>query len=187
MSSSAISNLVIEVPSNLGIKWSPNVEYIFDFSSPYLSPRTETYLGSANPSKRFGIKLKAQIRVQAFNDHTLRAQLDQVRFFTADGPITLKTAHEILSTDELAYDSYNHKDEAEFKKFVQEPMMFSLKRGLVKNMIVSADEPSCVTKIKKSLLGELQNADATFGLKLLRKQPIISVLQIALKVKKIYV
>ena len=44
---------------------------------------------------------------------------------------------------------------------------------------------SCVTKIKKFLLGELQNVDSTFGLKLLKKQPIMSVLQIALKAKKI--
>ena len=161
------------------------MEYIFDFSSSDLSPSRETYKGTTSPSKRFGIKLKAQIRVQAFNDHTLRAQLDQVRFYTADGPTTFKTAHEILSADELAYDSYKHKEDAEFKKFVEEPMMFSLKRGLLKDMIVSADEPSCVTKIKKFLLGELQNVDSTFGLKLLKKQPIISVLQIALKAKKI--
>ena len=161
------------------------MEYIFEFSSPDLSPSTETYQGTTSPSKRFGIKLKAQVRVQAFNDHTLRVQLDQVRYYTADGPTTLKTAHEILCADELSYDAYNHKEEAEFKKFVEEPMMFSLKRGLLKNMIVSADEPSCVTKIKKYLLGELQKVDATFGLKLLRKQPIMSVLQIALKAKKI--
>lgn len=180
-----ICDLVIEVPANLGIKWSPNVEYIFEFSSPDLSPSTESYQGTANPSETFWTKLKAQVRVQAFNDHTLRAQLYQVRFYTANGPTTLKTAHEILSANELAYDAYYHEEEAEFIKFVEEPMMFSLKRGLLKNMIVSADEPSCVTMIKKSLFAELQNIGSTFGLKLIKKQPIMSVLQIALKAKKI--
>merc|ERR1712126_420533 len=136
--------------------------------------------GLSNPTPNFGINLKAQVRVQSFNDHTLRAKLDQVRFYTTAGPITLKTAHEILGANELAYDSYNH-EKGEFKKYLEEPMMFSLKRGLVKNMIVSMDEPKCVTKIKKLLLGELQNVNSTFGLKFLKKQPILAVLRTTLK------
>ena len=182
--------IVTEVPSNFGVKWSPNVEYIFEFKSKDLTPIPETHEGLSNPSPNFGIKLKAQVRVQSFNDHTLRAQIDQVRFYTTAGPITLKAAHEILGANELAYDAYNHEggefnEEGEFMKYLEEPMMFSLKHGLVKNMIVSMDEPKCVTKIKKLLLGELQNVNSTFGLKFLKKQPILAVLRTALKAKKV--
>merc|ERR1712126_659621 len=85
----------------------------------------------------------------------------------------------------LAYDSYNHEEgefneEGEFMKYLEEPMMFSLKRGLLKNMIVSMDEPKCVTKIKKLLFGELQNVNSTFGLKFLKRQPILAVLRATL-------
>jgi len=181
---------VTEVPSNFGIKWNPNVEYIFEFKSKDLIPIPESHEGLSNPTPNFGINMKAQVRVQSFNDHTLRAKLDQVRFYTTAGPITLKTAHEILGANELAYDSYNHEkgvfnEEGEFMKYLEEPMMFSLKRGLVKNMIVSMDEPKCVTKIKKLLLGELQNVNSTFGLKFLKKQPILAVLRTTLKAKKV--
>ena len=47
------------------------------------------------------------------------------------------------------------------------------------------DEPKCVTKIKKLLFGELQNVNSTFGLKFLKKQPILAVLKTTLKSKKI--
>ena len=166
------------------------MEYIFEFNSKDLTPIPETHEVLSNPTPNFGIKLKAQVRVQSFNDHTLRAKLDQVRFYTTAGPITHKTAHEILGANELAYDSYNHEEgefneEGEFMKYLEEPMMFSLKRGLLKNMIVSMDEPKCVTKIKKLLLGELQNVNSTFGLKFLKKQPILAVLRTTLKSKKI--
>merc|ERR1712098_449529 len=76
-------------------------------------------------------------------------------------------------------------EEGEFMKYLEEPMMFSLKHGLVKNMIVSMDEPKCVTKIKKLLLSELQNVNSTFGLKFYEKQPILAVLRTALKAKKV--
>ena len=64
-------------------------------------------------------------------------------------------------------------------------MMFSLKRGLIKNMIVSKDEPILITRIKTSLLAELQNVNATFSLKHLKKLPIIAVLPIPSKPRKV--
>ena len=73
----------------------------------------------------------------------------------------------------------------EFKNDLEEPMMISLKRGLMKNMIVSKDEPKCVITVKKSLYAELQNLDSTFGLKHLKKQPILAVLPVPSRPKKI--
>ena len=129
--------------------------------------------------------MKAQVKVQSFSDHTLRVQMNHIRFYTSTGPATFEAAHEILGSDEFSLFGASSQGLTEFKKYLEEPMMISLKRGLMKNMIVSKDEPTCVTAIKESLFAELQKLNSTFGLKYLKKQPIVSVLPIPSRPKKV--
>ena len=183
-----IFHLVIEVPSNIDVKWKPNEENIFEFSYliSAMSAEDNDYMHlSSDPNISNGLKLKAQVTVQSFSDQTLRAKMNHIRFYTSAGPVTLETAHESLGDAEVfLFRTLNHGIK-EFKNYLEEPMMISMKRGLMKNMIVSKDEPTCVTAIKESLFAELQTLNSTFGLKYLKKQPILSVLPIPSRPKKI--
>ena len=104
--------------------------------------------------------------------------MNHIQFYTSSGSVTLEAAHEILGSGEFSLFGASCRGIKEFKNDLEEPMMISLKRGLMKNMIVSKDEPTCVTAIKESLFAELQTLNSTFGLKYLKKQPIVSVLPI---------
>ena len=128
--------------------------------------------------------MTAEVKVQSFTDHTLRAQIKGIRFYTAAGPISLMTAHEILSVGEVTFSGRSH-GMSEFKRFLEEPMMIALRRDLLKSMLVSKDEPECVTKIKRSLMAELQKANTSQRLKLLKKQAILAPLEIPFQSKKI--
>ena len=182
---SHIFYLGIKVPSNTDVKWRPNEENIFEFTSENLAEYIESPHRLSSPNHYAGLKLKAQVKVQSFSDQTLRAKMTHIRFYRSAGPVTLETAHEILGTGEIfLFRTLNHGIK-EFKNYLEEPMMISMKRGLMKNMIVSKDEPTCVTAIKESLFAELQTLNSTFGLKYLKKQPIVSVLPIPSRPKKV--
>ena len=165
-------------------QWKANVESVFDFNSQELSGDKNADGTFSYPNLNSGIKLKAQVKVQSFADHTLRAQINRIRFYTAGRPISLMNAHEVLGEGEVAFSARSH-GVSEFKRFLEEPMLFSEKRGLLKNLVVSMNEPECVTKIKKSLMAELEKPSATQGLTLLKKQAIMNPLQIPSQPKKI--
>ena len=111
--------------------------------------------------------------------------MNSVRFFTSTGHTTLKTAQDILGSSDFSSFGISRHEVKEFKEYLEEPMIFSLKRGWIKSMIISKDEPILITRIKKSLLAELQNVNATFSLKHLKKLPIVAVLPIPSKPKKV--
>ena len=111
--------------------------------------------------------------------------MNNIQFYTSSGPVTLEAAHEILGSGEFSLFGASSRGIKEFKNDLEAPMMISLKRGLMKNMIVSKDEPTYVTTIKKVLFAELQKLDSTFCLKHLKKQPIVSVLPIASRLRKV--
>ena len=178
-------HLVIKVPSNIDVQWNPNEENVFEYSSRNLAEDIESPHLLSNPNLDSGLKLKAQVKVQSFSDHTLRVQMNHIRFYTSSGSITLEAAHKILGSGEFALFGESSHGLREFKDGLEEPMMITLKRGLMKNMIVSKDEPTCVTAIKESLFAELQTLNSTFGLKYLKKQPIVSVLPIPSRPKKV--
>ena len=180
-----IFHLVIKVPSNIDVEWNPNEENIFEFSSGNLAKDIESPHLLSNPNLDSGLKLKAQVKVQSFSDHTLRAQMKHIRFYKSNGPVTLEAAHEILGPGDFSLFGASSHGIKEFKNDLEEPIMISLKRGLMKNMLVSNEEPTCVTTIKKSLFAELQKLNSTFGLKHLKKQPILSVLPIPSRPKKV--
>ena len=111
--------------------------------------------------------------------------MNHVQFYTSSGPVTLEAAHEILGSGEFSLIRASSHEIEEFKKNLEEPLMITLKRGLMKNMFVSKDEPTCVTKVKKSLFAELQKLNSTLSLKHLKKQPIVSVLPIPSRLRKV--
>ena len=167
-------------------QWKANVESVFEFNSQELSGDKNADGTFSYPNLNSGIKLKAQVKVQSFTDHTIRAQINEARFYTSAGPISLMTAHEIFAVGEVTFNARSH-GMSEFKRFLEEPMMFSEKRGQLKNLVVSKNEPECVTKIKMSLMAEFQKSSARQGLKLLKKQAILKPLQVPPEPKQINV
>ena len=111
--------------------------------------------------------------------------MNRIRFYTSSGSISPETALEILGSGKFALFASSSHGIKDFKDGLEEPMMITLKRGLMKTMIVSKDEPTYVTTIKKVLFEELQKINSTFCLKHLKKQPIVSVLPIPSRLRKV--
>ena len=151
--------------------WAPNVESVFTFTSPDvlgLMPTTNMLYSS---NLGHPLKLVADVKVQSFSDKTLRVKLDHARFYTNGNEISLIDAHHLLETEMPNGVSLGHTEQ-EFKKFLMEPMLVYTKRGLIKKILVSQNEPTEVTEIKKSLASQLEKKKGQAGLQLIKKQAI---------------
>ena len=113
----------------------------------------------------------AEVKVQSFTDKTLRVKLDHVRFYSNGNPMNLTDAHQRLETEMGHGGSMGHTEQT-FKKFLEEPMLVYTKRGLIKKLIVSQNEPSEVTEMKKLLVSKLEMSKDDASLKLIKKQAI---------------
>ena len=136
--------------STLRYGWAPGTESIFRFESQVL-----TGIPDINNSQYAGLKLTANVRVQAFPDYTLRVKLEQPRFITLNGEISLTEARRIIGTGGAKSGAKEHLPQ-EFRRFLEEPILVHLKRGLVESFFVSQDEPVAITNIKRSVLTQLQ-------------------------------
>ena len=130
--------------------WSPRTESVFRFESQLLKG-----IPDIRNTQYAGLKITAQVRVQAFQDYTLRVKMENPRFVTLNGQITLSEANRIIGN---GGPHSGHKDVSlgSFQRYLEEPIVVHLKRGLIENFFVSQDEPVSVTNIKRSLLAQLQ-------------------------------
>ena len=151
--------------------WNPNVESLFTFTSPdVLGLMKTTYMPSSSNFDNL-VKLVAEVKVQSFSDKTLRVKLDHARFYSNGNEISLIDAHRLMETVMPHGISLGHTEQ-EFKKFLMEPMLVYTKRGLIKKLLVSQNEPTEVTEIKKSLASQLEKKKGQTGLQLIKKQAI---------------
>ena len=121
---------------------------------------------------RSPLKLVAKVKVQAFGDMTLRVKLDQIRFYSNGKLVNLDKAHQILRDETSNQFGMVHNDQT-FKKMLTAPFLLHIKRGVVKKMIVSRNEPAEVTEIKKLLASNLEKKSGQVHLQLLMKTAII--------------
>ena len=110
--------------------------------------------------------------------------MNHVQFYNPAGPTTIQTARMILASKEITSGTLNHELDV-LENFLEEPLMISVKRGHFRKVTVSKYEPEVVTKIKASLVAELQNVSSSLRLKHLKNQAISSVLQIPSQLKQI--
>ena len=68
---------------------------------------------------------------------------------------------------------------------LQDPMLIFVKKGLAKNLMVSNNEPLCVTQIKQELVNDLMKNGQLQNLHVVKKNVIINPLRISINVKKI--
>merc|ERR1719370_2239392 len=103
-----------------------------------------------------GLKIMANVRVQALQDYTLRVKIDNAQLVTLNGEIDLTDANRIVENGGANSDSLRDNFPPEFKRHLETPILVNLKRGVVEEFFVAQDEPISVTNIKRSLLSQLQ-------------------------------
>jgi hypothetical protein len=140
----------VHANSTVRYGWTPGTESVFRFESQVL-----TGIPDIRNSQFSGLKLHAKVRVQAFPDYTLRVKLEQPRFITLNGEISLTEVGRIIGNGGSKSGAKEILPQ-EFRRHLEEPVLVHLKRGLVENFYVSKEEPVAVTNIKRSLLAQLQ-------------------------------
>merc|ERR1712212_146131 len=103
-----------------------------------------------------GLKIMANVRVQALQDYTLRVKIDNAQLVTLNGEIEVTDANRIMENGGANSDSLRDNFPPEFKRHLETPILVNLKRGVVEEFFVAQDEPMSVTNIKRSLLSQLQ-------------------------------
>ena len=129
------------------------------------------------------LQLVANVKVQVFGSvrtqaMSLRVKLDQILFFSEDRDIppifyllNMEDAHQILRDETSNSVGINHNDQT-FQKMLTTPFVLYIKRGVVKTMIVSRNEPDEVTEIKKLLASNLEKKSGHVHLQRLAQTPI---------------
>ena len=110
--------------------WASQSESVYHFESKIVDGVSEH-----RHLKYNDIILKAFVRVQSFPDSSLRIKIENPYFFWDNNEIKL--------TQEATHS-------------LEEPFLVHVKRGIVKDLFVSSQEPNAITNIKKSLLSQLQ-------------------------------
>ena len=164
--------------------WSPNAETVLRYKSNDLTSSfqgAQQLNGFNNPNT---IHMVADVKVQAFNDETLRVKLEHMKFYGRNGEVSMIEAHEILDPMSSGNGHDMHGAQV-FKTFLEDPMLIFVKKGRAKNLLVSKNEPDCITKIKQEVAnGLLQNGQPQF-LQVVKKNGILQPMKISTNVKKI--
>ena len=155
-----------------GYLWSPNVEYIFEYASSNLIKAWRKPIQHASTFDCNSLKLVATVKVQAFGDMTLRVKLDQIIFYSNVSIVSQEIAHQILRDENPNQVTIDHNTLL-FKKMLTTPFLLHIKRGVVKNISVSQNEPAEITEIKKLIVSNLEKKSSHFHLQLLMKTAII--------------
>jgi len=157
--------------------WASNVESTFKFTSSDLIGIMNMSGTASSRILKSPLKLIADVRVQAFDDKTLRVKLEHIRFDSNGNAVSLINAHQIIHPRSLRRSSIAHNDQT-FKNSLYEPMVLLTKRGKMKRMLVSQDEPTEVTEIKKLVASHLEMNFGPSNLKLLKRQAIVTPFQV---------
>ena len=155
-----------------GYLWSPNVEYIFEYTSSNLIKALRKPVQHISTYDGNSLKLVATVKVQAFGDMTLRVKLDQILFYSNDSIVSQEIAHQILRDETSNQVRLDHNAQL-FKKMLTTPFLLHIKRGVIKKISVSKNEPAGITEIKKLFVSNLEKKSSHFDFQLLMKTAII--------------
>ena len=156
---------------NNGYSWSPNLESVFEYTSADLGNALRKPEMPFSTILSHPLKLEGEVKVQAFNDQTLRVKLDHIHFYSNGTEVSLTNAHQILDTDRSNGGLMSHTAQV-FENSLIAPFMVLTKGGVLKKMIVSKNEPAEVTEIKKMLASDLEMKTNQAQLRLVTKKAI---------------
>ena len=157
---------------NQGSFWSPNVESVYKFALPNIIKALKKSEQHTSDFVGYPLKLVADVKVQVFNDKTLRVKLNQILFYSNGSNISLEKAHQILKHERSYEGGIGHTVKT-FKKMLTMPFLLHTKRGMVKKIIVSQNEPAEVTEMKKLIASNLEKKRNHVRLQLIMKKAII--------------
>jgi len=153
--------------------WSPNVESTLKYTLSNLAKEIRKTVKPSSPIDDNSLKLDADVRVQAFRDHTLRVKLDHISFSSNGSQIGLGRAHHILE-DEISNQVGNGHTVQKFLNSLTTPFLIHTKRRMVKKVVVTKNEPSEVMEIKKLLASDLGKNGRKAKLQLVMKKAIVT-------------
>ena len=156
---------------NNGYSWSPNVESVFRYTSADLVNGLRNSDLPYSTILNHPLKLEGEVKVQAFNDQTLRVKLDHIRFYSNGTEVSLMNAHQILDTERSNGRLMGHTEQM-FEDSLIAPFMVLTKGGVLKKIIVSMNEPAEVTEIKKLLTSDLEMNTSRAQFNLVMKKAI---------------
>ena len=156
-----------------GYLWSPNVEYIFEYKSSNLIKALRKSVQHVSTFDGNSLKLVATIKVQAFGDMTLRVKLNQILFYSNASIVSQAIAHQILRDETSNQVTIDNNTLLLFKKMLTTPFLLHIKRGVIKKISVSKNEPAGIMEIKKLIVSNLEKKSSHFDLQLLMKTAII--------------
>ena len=156
---------------NNGYSWSPNVESVFKYTSADLGNALRKPSMPYSTILGHPLKLEGEVKVQAFNDQTLRVKLDHIHFYSNGTEVSLTNAHQILDTERSNGGLLGHTAQI-FENSLIAPFMVLTKGGVLKKMIVSKNEPAEVTEIKKMLAFDLEMKTNQAQLRLVMKNAV---------------
>ena len=141
--------------------WIPETEIVWHFKD------------TVSNDSPYGLGIDTEVRVQSFNDHTLRLKFENCRLYhkmngTLDLPVSPIVSKYVLP-------------------HLEETVLVQLKRGHVKTFYVGAMEPNAVTNIKRAFLSMISapwNSRTLAILKILRKEAILARLSLPHKTRK---
>ena len=121
------------------------------------------------------VQMTAEVRIQSYPDHTMRAKIENIKFYVIDEDAD-------LINDRGNLDGYNEMtlkhDNEQFLRYLEEPMIVLMKGNVFKKLVVSRDEPENVTILKKSLVKELKRNGSSPHLRLLKTSGILKPIEI---------
>ena len=151
--------------------WFLNVESLLKYTLPNLVNEIRKTVQSTSTIDEQPLRFDADVRVQAFGDHTLRVKIEHIHFSSNGNQISLQKAHQILD-NERSNQGVNGHTAQRFRNSLTTPFLIHTKRRLVTRVVVSKNEPSEVTVIKKLLASDLGKNGRKVNLQLLMKKAI---------------
>ena len=164
--------------------WSPNTETVVRYKSNQLISSVEDNLRLDGINDPNFVQMVADVKVQASNDQTLRVKLEHIKFNARHSELSMTEAHQILCQAEAKSGHSMHGAQV-FKIFLEDPLLIFVKKGRAKNLLVSKNEPQCVTQIKQELINDLMQNGHPQNLQVVKKNAIVNPLRISTNAKKI--
>ena len=115
-----------------------------------------TSIPEIRESQRAGLRLSAEVRVQAFSDYSLRIKFEKSRFLTVNGEVNLSERGRLVKGGETEQGIQEAEIPSHLRAHLEKPFLVHLKRGIVENFFVEASEPQSITNIKRSFLAQIQ-------------------------------
>ena len=132
----------------------------------------------------YTVQMVADVKVQTFKDKTLRVKLDHIKFYSTNEQFSINDVHQILDRMSPGKGNILHGVQ-DFKASIEEPMLIFIKKGRATSMLVSKNEPDCVTQIKTALVNGLMETGQPKYLQVIKKNAIIKPFSISRNSKKI--